>query len=64
MGASITLPLAFERIPSMLTNYNWQYRQAALMAIAAIIGGAYKTCMLLGDDEIRWVHGELEGVIK
>jgi hypothetical protein len=64
MGASTILPLAFERIPSMLKSYYWSYRQGALMAIAAIFKGAYMTHMLMGEEEMRWVHNEMEGIVK
>lgn len=64
MGASTILPLTFERIPSMLKSFYWSYRQAALMAIAAIFGGAYKTHMLIGEEEMGWVHSEMEGIVK
>ncbi|XP_066591327.1 importin-5 [Prorops nasuta] len=42
LGGKTMLPLIVQNIPSMLSNSDWMYRHAALMAISAVGEGCHK----------------------
>ncbi|KAI4504097.1 hypothetical protein M0802_000568 [Mischocyttarus mexicanus] len=42
LGGKTMLPLIVQNIPSMLSNTDWKYRHAALMAISAVGEGCHK----------------------
>ncbi|EFN77942.1 Importin-5 [Harpegnathos saltator] len=42
LGGKTVLPLIVQNIPTMLSNSDWKYRHAALMAISAIGEGCHK----------------------